>query len=143
MIREYRAEDSPSVVAIWRAASDMAHPFLTSDFQAAEAENVRHVYPKFAEIWVKQMSGEVVGFIALIGNEVGAIFLAPRLHGKGIGRELMEFAVARKGAVTVQVFKDNAIGRRFYDRYGLVPTGETIHAETGQTLLTLAYGPTG
>ena len=141
MIREYRADDSSAVVAVWRAASDLAHPFLSVEFQNAEAENVRHVYPTFAEIWVKQVAGKVVGFIALIGSEVGAIFVLPDLHGKGIGRELMDYAVGLRGAVTVEVFKANVIGRRFYDSYGFIERGEGVHAETGQIAVTMVFDP--
>ncbi len=119
----------------------MAHPFLTQEFQDSEAENVRNVYPQFARIWVKVVDGDVIGFIALIENEVGAIFLAPEHHGKGIGREMMDFAVERKGAVTLEVFKQNAIGRKFYDKYGFRTTREAVHEPSGQIAVKMVFDP--
>ncbi|WP_373008833.1 hypothetical protein [Hyphomonas sp.] len=50
MIRPYTDQDTDAVVSIWRATSEVAHPFLSEAFLAAETENVRNVYPKFAEI---------------------------------------------------------------------------------------------
>ena len=139
MIRQYTDNDVDCVVNIWRKASDLAHPFLTRAFQDAEAENVRHVYPKFAEIWVNEHDGQVIGFIALIDAEVGAIFLDPDHHGKGMGREMMDFAVRQRGSLTVEVFRDNAIGRAFYDAYGFKQTGEYRHEPSGQMTVKMAY----
>lgn len=141
MIRRYQDGDTDAVVAVWRAAADLAHPFLSNEFQDQEAENVRHVYPQHAEFWVKEIDDRIVGFIALIESEVGAIFLVPDYHGRGIGRELMDFAVERKGAVTLDVFKENAIGRRFYDAYGFKPVKEYHHEPSGQMMVTMAFDP--
>jgi len=141
MIRQYTDNDVDAVVTIWRDASALAHPFLTPAFLEAEAENVRNVYPKYADIWVKEFDGQVVGFIALLGAEVGAIFLDPHHHGKGMGRELMDFAAKMRGALTVDVFRDNTIGRAFYDAYGFKPTGEYLHEASGQMTIKMAYEP--
>ncbi|KJS25820.1 MAG: hypothetical protein VR75_09540 [Hyphomonadaceae bacterium BRH_c29] len=141
MIRPYTDHDTDAVVSIWRAASELAHPFLSVPFLDAEAENVRNVYPKFAEIWMLEDDGKPIGFIALLGAEVGAIFLQPEHHGKGHGRAMMDFAVSKKGAVTLDVFKANATGRAFYDRYGFQQVGEYVHEASGQATLKLAFTP--
>lgn len=139
MIRQYNDNDVDAVVSVWRTASDLAHPFLSKTFQDKEQENVRNIYPQFAEIWVKEIGGKVVGFIALIESEVGAIFLAPHLHGQGIGREMMDFAIERKVSVSLDVFKENKIGRRFYDRYGFVESKEYLHEDSGQMTITMMF----
>lgn len=139
MIRKYKDSDVDAVVSVWRTASDLAHPFLSKAFQDKEQGNVRNVYPQFAQIWVKEIDGKTVGFIALIENEVGAIFLDPKLHGQGLGREMMDYAIQQKGSVTLDVFKENALGRRFYDRYGFVAIKEYQHADSGQMTVTMAF----
>ena len=144
MIRQYTDSDVDAVVTIWRSASELAHPFLSSEFLDTEEGNVRNVYPKFAEIWVKEIETpetgiKVIGFIALIGNEVGAIFLNPDHHGQGIGRALMDTAINIKGDVTVDVFKQNKIGRRFYDSYGFKAVKEYLHEPSGQVTITMAF----
>lgn len=141
MIRKYQDGDVDAVVAVWDAAASLAHPFLSKEFRDQEAENVRHVYPQHAEFWVKEIEGEVVGFIALIESEVGAIFLLPKYHGQGIGRELMDFAVEKRGKVTLDVFRENAIGRPFYDAYGFLPVKEYYHEPSGHMMVTMTFDP--
>ncbi len=85
----------------------------------------------------------MIGFIALIENEVGAIFLSPDHYGKGIGRELMDFAVREKGSVTLEVFKENSIGRKFYDRYGFRPIKEALHKTSGHMTVKMAFDANG
>lgn len=141
MIRPFQDGDIDAVVSIWRESSDFAHPFLSKAFQDKESKNVRNVYPKFAKIWVKVADDEIIGFIAMIDTEVGAIFVRPSRHGQGHGRDLMNFVVEQYGAVTLDVFKQNTVGRRFYDKYGFKMTSEYTHEPSGQLTLKLAYCP--
>ena len=138
MIRAYRDNDLDELLEVWYRASLVAHPFLSTGFLARERENIPRVYLPAAETYVYEEEGRVVGFIALLGDEVGAIFVDPALHGRGIGRALMDHARSLRDRLELDVFKDNAIGRRFYDRYGFQIVEERKHQETGQWLLRLA-----
>lgn len=40
MIRKYEERDLDSLLATWAAASEIAHPFLTSEFLASERESI-------------------------------------------------------------------------------------------------------
>jgi putative acetyltransferase len=136
-IRPYRYDDLDSVLHIWRAANAVAHPFLGEDFLRAEHDNVRDIYLPAAETWVAEAEGHVVGFISLLGHQVGGLFLAPAWHGRRIGKALMDTAVAERGTLELDVFAANVIGRRFYDRYGFVDADYYIHTPTGQRVLRL------
>ena len=89
-----------------------------------------------AETWVVEQEGIVIGFIALIANEVGAIFVKPEFHGTGAGKALMDKAQELRSNLSVEVFEANSIGRRFYESYGFEPKRERIHEKTGDKLLT-------
>lgn len=141
MIRKYQEHDIETVVSVWRRASELAHPFLTEAFLDQEDGNMRNIYLAYAETWVMEVGGAVVGFIALIENEIGGLFLDPEFHGQGLGRALVDKAVAEKGALKVEVFKENVIGRRFYDAYGFRGSEEFVHEASGQVTLRMAYTP--
>jgi GNAT superfamily N-acetyltransferase len=105
--------------------------------------------------WVVERSGRVVGF-ASIGaargdsggpgvGELFAIYLEPEAWSQGLGRALMDRAVAglRSGGfrtAILWVLADNVRGRRFYERAGWQPDGETMGWEThGSTLEEVRY----
>ncbi|AOW12115.1 acetyltransferase [Hydrogenophaga crassostreae] len=138
-IRQYETADLAAVLSSWEAATRLAHPFMTNEFIAQEKTNVAELYIPNTDTWVAEIDGSVEGFVALIGNEVGAIFLQPRQHGKGVGRALMDKAKELHGSLEVQVFKDNPIGRNFYARYGFEGQDETLHAPTGRQILRLRF----
>ena len=134
-IRSYESRDLPEVLAIWRRASDLAHPFLTTEFQGREAKMIEDVYLPEAETWVAVAHGDLVGFIALLGNEVGALFVDPDFHGRGYGRALVDHARLLRSHLFLDVFEDNSIGRRFYERYGFRVVNRGLHEPTGFPVL--------
>ncbi len=140
MIRRYVPEDLEELLDTWAAASSVAHPFLSEEFQQQERRNIPEVYLPVAETWVWESEGRVVGFLSLLGNEVGAIFVDPESQRTGIGHALMDRARARRDELEVEVFKANVLGRAFYARYGFRRLHEKIHEETGFPILRLKLG---
>ena len=138
-IRQYTATDLPGVLTSWENASRVAHTFLSEEFLAQERENIEAIYMPRSDTWVAELDDDVVGFLSLMGNEVGAIFLEPRCHGTGIGRALMDKAHELHGDLEVEVFEANPIGRKFYDRFGFKLMETKHHQETGQTMLRLKF----
>lgn len=141
MIREYQQQDTDAVVAIWRAATAVAHPFMTPGFIEQEATALRELYLKFAKTWVSVVDGDIIGFVAMLENEVAGLFLRPAFHGQGLGRAMIDHVFARIGPLRVEVFEKNAIGRRFYAAYGFVGSERYLHEPTGETVLKLAFSP--
>jgi putative acetyltransferase len=99
---------------------------------------MRSIYLPNAETWVLENDGVPVGFIAMIGTEIGGLFLTPSDQGKGMGRQMVDHIVAVKGPLTVEVFKDNKIGLPFYERYGFVITGEGAFDASGDETFKMA-----
>ncbi len=137
MIRKYQTEDTDDLVAIWQMSSALAHPFLTEPFQAQEAENLRHLYLPNAETWVSLDAEKPTGFIAVVGSDIGGLFVAPHRQNQGWGKALVDFAIDLKGPLNVEVFEKNSIGRRFYARYGFIEAGRQRHEGSGEMTLLL------
>lgn len=139
MIRRYVAADSDAIVDVWAAASRIATPFLSERFIQEESDTIREIWLHKAETWVFENDGRIVGFISLIDNEVGAIFVDPDAQGRGIGRKLMDHAASLHDELFLDVFEENLIGRRFYERYGFCVDHRHIHEHTGHAQLQLRF----
>jgi putative acetyltransferase len=138
-IRQYENSDLEAVLSSWERATRLAHPFMTEEFLAQERINTAEIYLPNTDTWVLEIDDQVVGFIALMGNEVGAIFLQPEYHGQGAGKALMDKAQEIHQDLEVEVFRENSIGREFYSRYGFSQIEEKFHEPTGQQVLRLKF----
>ncbi len=138
MIREYTANDTHALIAIWEQANALAHPFLTQDFVAFVKDAMHNTFLPNAETWVIEKDGTPIGFIAMIGNEIGGLFLDPDQHGQGYGRAMVDHVAGLKGPLRVEVFKDNKVGHAFYERYGFEFVDEYLHEKSGAATLRMS-----
>ena len=137
MIRAYQDADVDAILDVWYKSSSLAHPFLSDEFQEKEKKNIREIYLPNTVTWVYEADGRILGFISMMGNEIGAIFLDPSYHGRGIGKTMLDWVKQKHDSLEVDVFKANHIGRAFYDRNGFRFMREYIHKETKQEVLRL------
>lgn len=145
MIRKYETDDTDAIIDVWYKAVKSSTPFLPEGFLTEEKVNIRSLYLPNTETWVALQDGDLAGFTSLIHHppddvEVGAIFVDPALQGQGLGKALMDQVVSRHGAVRLDVFRRNAVGRAFYQRYGFTPQFEHTHDKTGHRLVRMVYG---
>ncbi|MCA9024703.1 MAG: GNAT family N-acetyltransferase [Planctomycetaceae bacterium] len=137
MIRPYTDPDLEDLLDTWEAASAVAHPFLSPEFLDQERVNIPNLYLPNTETWVAEMDDCVVGFVALMGNEVGALFVHPDHHRSGIGHALIEKARKLRGELQVEVFTNNQIGRGFYAKQGFELINVKTHDQTGFEVMRL------
>jgi putative acetyltransferase len=137
VIRPYRPADRGALLDVWDAASRRAHPFLSESFLEQERREIRDRHLPRVETWVWESEGRVVGFLSLIGHEVGALFVDPGCQRSGIGSALVDHARALRGTLEVEVFEENVVGRAFYAKYGFLPLHRTVHEATGRPMLRL------
>lgn len=137
VIRPYEPGDRDALLSVWAESAAVAHPFWTPAMFERERRDIAEKYLPVAETYVFERSGTVVGFISLLGNEVGGIFVAPQYHGQGIGSALMDWARDSRDHLELDVFEANHIGRAFYAAYGFGVIGERLDEATGQTVLRL------
>ena len=120
VIRPYQEADVSGIMHVWEEANKVAHPFLSQGYVNKVREDIPAIYLPNADTWIAQnieKKDDIVGFLSLIGNEVGAIFVLPDSHRKGVGRLLMDKAQSIHDELEVEVFKKNQIGRNFYWKY--------------------------
>lgn len=79
MIRKQQEKDIDEIINIWYKASGLAHPFLKTDFVEQVKKDLRDVYLPNAATWVYEDNHSVVGFISMLGNEIGGDYLYCRI----------------------------------------------------------------
>ena len=136
-IRPYRNADLEQLLDVWYRSSLLAHAFLADDFFEDERRRIEQDWLPVATTTVYEIDRRVVGFIALNGNEVGAIFVDPDLQGRGIGRALMDDARHGRPYLELDVFEANATGRGFYAAYGFEELDRHREPTTGLPVLRL------
>lgn len=142
MIRPFNSSDTDAVMQAWHKASALAHPFLSDDLIAKADALIRNTFLPMADTSVIEQEGQVVGFIALLGHQVGGLFLDPAYHRCGLGKALMDHAAQNHPVLELEVFRDNAIGRGFYATYGFEELEEKIDDFSGLPVLRLHYSTT-
>lgn len=142
LIRQYAAADLDALMSCWERSNAVGHPFFSERFVSQVRHEIPNVYLPAAETWVAVWQGRVVGFISLVGDEIGGLFVEPDLHGRGIGRALVDKARESRERLRVEVFELNATGVRFYTRYGFTLVRERRHEQTGDNVLCMQMGGT-
>ncbi|MFW8596256.1 GNAT family N-acetyltransferase [Cribrihabitans neustonicus] len=143
MIRPYTPSDEERVLHIWRSASAQAHPFLSAE-QTAQAETmIRETFLPMAETWLACPGGTPAGFIALIGEEAGGLFVLPGFQGLGLGRALLDHALTRRSRLELDVFTENQRALQFYCHYGFAKVEERMNALFGHSEIRMRYDPAG
>ncbi|SED18242.1 GNAT family N-acetyltransferase [Rhodobacter sp. 24-YEA-8] len=112
------ATDLKKLSDIWFEASMKAHPFIGQARLIEQRRLIEIEYLPKAETSVACLDREAVGFISLLGNFIGGIFIAPDRQSLGVGRRLIADALARKGELSLEVYTENEQAVRFYERLG-------------------------
>jgi len=120
-LRRAGLADAPAIAAIHLAARRDAMPWLPELHDAAETRAwvVQTVLAK-AEVWVAvDDAGTVAGFLALAGDGLEQLYVAPQRQGRGIGSRLLQKAKELSpSGLRLYTFERNRRAREFYEARG-------------------------
>jgi putative acetyltransferase len=125
-ISPVQPEDYPRVVEVWEASVRATHHFVSeADIQIFKPL-VREGLPQNETlVCMRDGNGEVIGFIAVRGDDVESLFIHPTWRGKGIGRRLLTYAVEALRATRLDVNEQNDQAVGFYQRMGFEIAGRS------------------
>ena len=164
IIREARPGDAEAIALVQVAAWQAAYRGIVPDEHldrldwreraAVRRGQLERAGDDGVRVHVNLSAGTVVGFVATgpdrdedpraaRGQEVYALYVAPSAWGHGLGRALLERAIADVPVgvpVTLWVLAGNARARAFYERVGFVSDGaEKLVPIGGRDLAEVRY----
>ena len=138
MIRRIAKGDIEDVLRLWRSSCEESHPFLTTEFLDTVGSNMRDRTLIAYETDVL-VSGGVCAFLSRLGTFVDALFVAPSMQCRGLGKQLLDHAKIQCSELQLSVFAQNPRAVKFYQREGFWATTVKEHRETRETIVGLKW----
>jgi putative acetyltransferase len=137
-VREFTETDFSAICSIYLEAKRDELQFESGKFDIVPLNEDAVILAAFKESAVLVFEDkEVLGFTALYGNQLRAMFVRRDVRGKGVGQALLDAACLESTGLVLNVAKSNVGARRFYARNGFVAIGEDgrIYGDTPVTYI--------
>ncbi|OEK03731.1 GNAT family N-acetyltransferase [Roseivirga sp. 4D4] len=112
-------EEYPEIVEVWEASVRATHHFLPeADIQYFKPL-ILNTYLDAVELrCIKDSEGKVLGFLGVAERSIEMLFMHPSVIGKGLGRQLLNYAIEHFKAFKVDVNEQNPEAVKFYQHCG-------------------------
>ncbi len=117
-IKKYEDSFNSQVVAVWERSVRTTHDFISPEDMEHFKVIVQSIDFHAFEVFCAVKDGRLLGFIGVEEQKVEMLFLDPDFIGKGIGKQLMDFAMTSLHAVYVDVNEQNLNAVKFYEKLG-------------------------
>lgn len=124
-LRPSTHRDLHRILDIWRRAVDATHDFLLPEDRAAIEREVAAFFPEVNFVLAVDASDTPQGFMFLQDGHLEALFVDSDQRGKGIGKALVQSALADHPALTTDVNEQNFGAAGFYLRMGFEAIGRS------------------
>ncbi|WP_374443983.1 GNAT family N-acetyltransferase [Epilithonimonas sp.] len=117
-IVEYKDSHKTEILSVWEQSVKATHHFLLeSDFEEYK-KILKNFDFKDLDVFCLEENEKVVGFIGIHSEKIEMLFLNPDYIGKGLGRQLIDFAFSNFDIRYVDVNEQNPKATEFYQKIG-------------------------
>lgn len=107
-----------ALVDVWERSVRATHAFLSAQEILAIREFVPQALSGVERLVVALEGGVPLGFMGAEAGRLEMLFLAPEARGRGLGRQLLEEAIARYSVEELTVNEQNPQAVGFYEHLG-------------------------
>lgn len=129
-IRQAEPKDFEKLANIWLESSIDAHDFIPKSYWVNNKSAMQNQYLPMSEVYLVEEAGKVHAFIALVENNVAAIFVSPSKQGKGLGKLLISHAKKLRNKLELNVYQENESSVAFYKANGFEILKESLDSNT-------------
>jgi putative acetyltransferase len=125
-VRRGTRADVPRTLAIWRSAVGATHPFLSRADRAEIDFIVSEQYLPTAQLWLAVDEADCpMGFLAMDGGRIDALFVDAAVHGQGYGTLLVNHALSLEPKLSVEANEQATNAVAFYLSRGFRVVGRS------------------
>ncbi|WP_100643428.1 GNAT family N-acetyltransferase [Alteromonas facilis] len=107
------------MLAVWENSVRATHDFLSEeDIEFFKPIIIQQAFPAVTLKCIKDDNGSIAGFVGVHDAKVEMLFVSNAVRGQGIGKALLQYAIAHLGACKVDVNEQNPLAVGFYKRMG-------------------------
>ncbi len=131
-IVEYKDSHKNGILSVWEQSVKATHHFLLeSDFE--EYKKILQNFDfKDLDVFCLEEKDEIIGFIGIHSEKIEMLFLNPDYIGKGLGKQLTDFAFSNFGIQYVDVNEQNPKATEFYKKIGFETFDRTEKDDMGK-----------
>lgn len=132
-ISKIHPEEYSEVADLWEASVRATHDFLKEEDIQFFKPLIKNEYLKAVGLnSVKSESGEILGFSGVAEGNLEMLFVHPNHTGMGIGKVLLDYAIANQKVIKVDVNEQNPKALEFYLKHGFEIIGRSELDGTGK-----------
>ncbi len=75
---------------------------------------MKNKYLPMSDVYLAVKGKAVLGFIALVNNNLAAIFMEPTMQGEGVGSLLLDYSKSIQNVLWLKVYEKNNGAIQFY-----------------------------
>lgn len=131
-IEKYKPEYKNEILTVWEKSVLATHHFLTPEDFNEIKEMLQDFDFEQLNVFCLTEHNQVLGFLALQERKIEMLFLDPEYIGKGLGYQLLDFAVSTHQANLVDVNEQNTNAKNFYEKFGFETFERTEKDDQGK-----------
>lgn len=133
-LRKALPADYNELLSIWELSVKATHDFLNpADIVFFKSQIQDHqAFSQVDLTCAVHENGTLVGFIGIAEDKIEMLFLDPVVIGKGLGKQLLQFAMQEYRVTKVDVNEQNTAARLFYEHFGFEVKSRSSLDSTGK-----------
>ncbi|MGS2739582.1 GNAT family N-acetyltransferase [Sinomicrobium sp. M5D2P17] len=126
-------QDFDEIVEVWEASVRATHDFVKEEDITFFRPLIRDTYLKMMDVkCIRNEEQDIVAFLGVSGPNIEMLFIHPEARGKGLGKRLLQYAVAEMHTDKVDVNEDNVQAVGFYKHMGFKTVDRSALDSTGK-----------